>query len=81
MSEIELDEASKQQLIDKLKRYAEEELGIELGGFDARFLLDFFAEQIGCYYYNQGLADALQAMTAKLDECSELVFELEKSPP
>jgi uncharacterized protein (DUF2164 family) len=81
MSGIELDEASKQQLIARLKRYAEEELAVELGGFDAQFLLDFFAEQMGCYYYNQGLADALKAMTGKLDECSELVFELEKSPP
>jgi uncharacterized protein (DUF2164 family) len=81
MSEIELDEASKQQLIGKLKRYADEELGVDLGGFDAQFLLDFFAEQMGCYYYNQGLADALQAMSGKLDECRDLVFELEKSPP
>jgi uncharacterized protein (DUF2164 family) len=29
-----------------------DELEIEVGGFDAEFLLDFFAEQVGCFYYN-----------------------------
>jgi len=41
-------------------------------------LLDFFAEQVGCFYYNQGLADALSAIENKVQEFSDLVYELEK---
>ena len=55
-----------------------DELEIEVGGFDAEFLLDFFAEQVGCFYYNQGLADALSAIENKVQEFSDLVYELEK---
>ena len=38
----------------------------------------FFAEQVGCFYYNQGLADALSAIEYKVQEFSDLVYELEK---
>ena len=38
----------------------------------------FFAEQVGCFYYNQGLADALSAIENKVQEFLDLVCELEK---
>ena len=54
-----------------------DELEIEVGGFDAEFPLDFFAEQVGCFYYNQGLADALSAIENKIQKYLDLVYELE----
>ena len=78
MSEIRLEQKSKQELVQRLQRYMGDELEIEVGGFDAEFLLDFFAEQVGCFYYNQGLADALSAIENKVQEFSDLVCELEK---
>lgn len=81
MAQIELNPQTRQALTETLKQYLDTELGVQLGGFETQFLLDFFAEQIGCYYYNQGLADALTAMQGKLEECSELVYELEQAPP
>lgn len=80
MSAIELDPVIKEAMVKRLQSYLAEELDIELGGFDAQFLLDFFAEQLGCQYYNQGLADALNAFQTKVEECSELVYELEQAP-
>ena len=55
-----------------------DELEIEVGCFDAEFLLNFFAEQVGCFYYNQVLADALSAIENKVQEISDLVYKLEK---
>ena len=59
MSEIELDPDTKQEIVGRIQQYMLDELQLEIGGFDAQFLLDYFGEQMGCYYYNQGLADAL----------------------
>ena len=64
-----------------MKQYLQEELDIELGSFQLQFLLDFFAEQLGWHYYNKGLADALQAAEKKLEEVTELVYDLEQQEP
>ena len=80
MTEISLDDSSKQEIIDKLQDYFSNNLDRELGSFEAQFLLDFFAEEMGCVFYNQGLADAMQAMENKLAEISEVIYELEQQP-
>ncbi|MGB5445138.1 MAG: DUF2164 family protein [Psychromonas sp.] len=49
-----------------------------MGDFDAEFLLDFFTEKIGGYYYNQGLNDARALLDEKLDTITESFYELEK---
>ncbi len=77
---IELDESVKSEAVLKLQEYCAENLDRELGSFEAQFLLDFFAEQIGCFFYNKGLADALSAMEAKTQEINDLIYELEKFP-
>ena len=66
-------------MVEKMKAYFARELDQEIGGFDAEFLLDFFAEEIGVYFYNKGLNDALDAMRAKLDLIADDVgYALEK---
>ena len=78
---IELDRASREALVSRIQTYLLEELGVELGSFDVEFLLDFFAAEAGWMFYNQGLADARQALQAKIDEFSEVIYELEQRPP
>ena len=78
MSEMRLDEKSKTEIVEKVKQYFEDELNQRLGGFEAEFLLDFFAGSIGAYYYNQGLADALTAFESKSEEFNDLVYQLEQ---
>ncbi len=78
MSEIELDPDTKQEIVGRIQQYMLDELQLEIGGFDAQFLLDYFAEQVGCYYYNQGLADALKAFENKVEEFSDVIFQLEQ---
>ena len=81
MSEVQLQPAEKDEAIKQLQTYLQEELQLEIGAFDAGFLLEFFVEHIAYRYYNQGLAAALAAMSTKLEEASDMVYELELSPP
>jgi len=81
LSKIELDQTAKDEITKRLKDYLYEELNVEIGSFDAQYLLDFFSEQVGYQYYNQGLADALKAFEGKLEEFNELIYLLEKDSP
>jgi uncharacterized protein (DUF2164 family) len=58
--------------------YFREELTQEIGNFDAEFLIDFFAEEIGGFFYNRGLYDAETLISEKVLEISDLLLQLEK---
>ena len=81
MTQIELKETEKAEAIEKLKQYCDQELQLELGTFDAQFLLEFFAEQLGWSLYNQGLADAFGLMENSLEGIYEKIYELQQEPP
>jgi len=49
-----------------------------MGQFDAEFLLDFFSEEVGSYYYNRGLCDAQAYLEKKIETISEDIYQLEK---
>jgi len=72
---IEFSKEETERLTLKIQRYFDEELDQEIGQFPARFLLDFFSEEIGPYYYNRGLMDAQQVLETRL---TEAIYELEK---
>jgi len=60
----------------KVKRYLNEELQQDIGSFDAEFLVDFIAEELGPYFYNRGLSDAMSLFTEKMGELDYQVQEL-----
>ena len=68
----------KAEITGKVKMYFREELDQEIGSFDAEFLVDFFAEEIGAYFYNRGLYDAQALISTKVEEISEAIYELER---
>jgi|TARA_B110000908_G_C10241995_1_gene446615 uncharacterized protein (DUF2164 family) len=78
LAEIKLDDSVKTEVVAKLQKYFENELQQEIGSFDAEFLLDFFAKEVGGFYYNQGLADALKSFESKMEDVGELIYQLEK---
>lgn len=79
MSDITFSQEEKDILVQKIKLYFHEELDYEIGGFDAEFLLDFFKEEMGAYFYNRGVYDAQALLSNKVEELTETLFELEKS--
>ncbi|MDE2279183.1 MAG: DUF2164 domain-containing protein [Xanthomonadaceae bacterium] len=78
MPDIQFSSDEKDILVRKIKRYFAEELRQEIGGFDAEFLLAFFAGEVGAYFYNRGLYDAQAILSGKLDELGEAIYQLER---
>lgn len=78
MNEIKLSKDEKTRIVHKIKNYFNDELGQDIGGFEAEFLIEFFAKEIGPYFYNQGLSDAHSLFTEKTEEIGYLLQELEQ---
>jgi uncharacterized protein (DUF2164 family) len=78
LPKIEFPAQQKEQLIQKLQKYMSKELDVELGQFDADFLLDFISEEMGSTYYNQGLYDAQTVLTDKMDSLTDAIYQLEQ---
>jgi uncharacterized protein (DUF2164 family) len=78
MSEIEFTREERDVICRKIQLYLKEELEQEVGQFDAGFLLDFFAEEIGAYFYNRGLYDAQAILESRLENIGEAIYEIEK---
>lgn len=78
MAEIEFSAAEKDAIVPKIKHYFREELDQDIGRFDAEFLLNFFAEEVGAYFYNRGLYDAQAVLEERLQNINEAIYEIEK---
>ena len=65
---IKFSKPQQELLTQKLQHYFARELNYDLGGFDAQFLLDFIAEEIGYHFYNQGLLDAQVVLSKQVDD-------------
>jgi uncharacterized protein (DUF2164 family) len=78
MSTIDFDKDEKAVIVRKIQLYFSEELKQQIGRFDAEFLLDFFSRELGVYYYNRGLQDAQAALSARLDELQDVIYQLEQ---
>ena len=78
MTEIAFSQDQKDRMVSKIKAYFDSELNQEIGGFEAEFLMDFFAAEIGPHFYNRGLQDAQQLLTEKMGEVGYVLQELEK---
>ena len=78
MEKIEFSQAEKEAIVTKVKHYFREELDQEIGQFDAEFLLNFFAEEVGAYFYNRGLYDAQAVLEERFDGIKDAIYEIEK---
>lgn len=79
MADIKFSDEEKHAIGLKVQRYVEQEFDLEIGQFDAEFLLDFFAKEIGGFFYNRGLYDAQAILETKIEEIGESILDLEKA--
>ncbi|MEO2216674.1 DUF2164 family protein [Chromobacterium vaccinii] len=73
-----LSEQQLQQLAPQLQQYLSDQLALEIGSFDARFLLDFLADKMGRDIYNKALQDAQTALAARMETLQAAIWELER---
>lgn len=78
MKDIEFSREQKDRMVAKIKTYFSDELQQDIGGFEAEFLIDFFAKELGPVFYNRGLFDAQQVFNEKVEEASYVIQELEQ---
>lgn len=78
MSDITFSREQTSQMVQKLQKYLQAELDVEIGDFDAEFLLDFFAKELGAHFYNQGMADALRVVEEKTEDLVDTLTWLQK---
>lgn len=78
MSNISFERAIKDQMTRDLQQYMADELSIDIGQFDAEFLLDFMMSNFGSDIYNKGLDDAKAIIERKIVDVSDEIYEIEQ---
>jgi uncharacterized protein (DUF2164 family) len=78
MSDIKFSKDESDRIVSKVKKYFSDEFDQNIGSFEAEFLIDFFAKEIGPYLYNRGLSDAQNLFSEKAEEVGYLIQELEQ---
>lgn len=78
MAIINFTKAERDNIIPKIQEFVEKKLDQEIGQFDAQFLLDFFAEEIGPFFYNKGIQDAQTILHKRIEDITEAIDSLEK---
>ncbi|MDH5444458.1 MAG: DUF2164 domain-containing protein [Gammaproteobacteria bacterium] len=78
MPEIEFSKEEIETIVRKIQLYFKEELDTDIGQFDAQFLLDFFSEEVGSYFYNRGLHDAQTILEKRMEDITDAIYELQK---
>jgi len=81
MAVIEFSKEEKDQIVPLIQKYLRDEMDVDVGSFDAEFLLDFFSKEMGGFIYNRALADVHTLLETQLDSMSESLYELEKPVP
>lgn len=78
MARIEFSKDERTQMVSKLQKYFSDEMDQTLGQFEAEFLLDFIAKELGAFYYNRGLLDAQAVLAQRVELIVEAIDELEQ---
>ena len=78
MKPIKFEKDERAAIASKIQRYFVDELDSEIGAIPAELLLNFFTEEIGPFYYNQGLADAQAVMARMVDNINDEIYGLEQ---
>lgn len=78
MKPIRFEKEERSAIVARIQRYFVDELDSEIGGIPAELLLNFFSEEIGPFYYNQGLADAQAVMARMIDTINDEIYGLEQ---
>ncbi len=78
MKPIKFAKEERAEIVARIQRYFVEELDGTIGAIPAELLLDFFAERIGPFYYNQGLDDARRVLGRVVEDVEERLYALER---
>ncbi|AZB44428.1 DUF2164 domain-containing protein [Bacillus sp. FJAT-42376] len=75
---IKLKKEAKADMISKLQDYLYKEWDEEIGDLAAEIFLEYIGNELGPYFYNQGVEDARALLNEKLLDLEEEYYSLEK---
>lgn len=78
MKPIKFEKEERAEIVSRIQTYFREELDSSIGEIPAELLLNFFSEQMGAFYYNQGLADAKAVLGKVVEDVEERIYSLER---
>jgi uncharacterized protein (DUF2164 family) len=78
MKPIKFEREQRDAVVSRIRRFFEDELEQPIGVIPAEQVLMFFAEEIGPFYYNQGLSDAQAVFARTLDNANDEIYALEQ---
>ena len=78
MKTITFDKPEREAIVAKIQRYFVDELDSSIGAIPAELLMQFLSEEIGAFYYNQGLADAQTVFAKSIDDVNDRIYGLEQ---
>ncbi|WP_410983293.1 DUF2164 domain-containing protein [Bacillus cereus] len=78
MMNIKIPNEKKDELVEQIQQFFEEEDLDTIGRFQAERLIEEMIKLIGPYAYNQAIGDARKLITDKLSNIEEDLYVLEK---
>ncbi|HJL84732.1 MAG TPA: DUF2164 domain-containing protein [Candidatus Marinimicrobia bacterium] len=75
---IKLSKENKVKITQEIQEWFRENLDQEIGNLDAEFLLDFFAEKIGGFFYNEALSDVHSLINERTETLIDEIYILTK---
>ncbi|MDN6874601.1 DUF2164 domain-containing protein [Pseudomonas citronellolis] len=76
---LELDSAQRQSAARAIQRFLEERFELDLGGFEAEEVLDFFMREFGPLFYNKAILDVQAHLKDRFESIESDLWALEKS--
>ncbi|AIK36127.1 MULTISPECIES: DUF2164 domain-containing protein [Bacillus] len=78
MMNVKIPNEKKDELVEQIQRFFEEEDLDTIGRFQAERLIEEMIKLLGPYAYNQAIGDARKLITDKLSNIEEDLYVLEK---
>ena len=75
---INISRKNKDKIAQDIQEWFRENLDQEIGNLDAEFLLDYFTENFGGFYYNQALSDVHSLIAEKTEPLADRIYDLMK---
>ena len=76
---LELDGAQRQSAARAIQRFLEERFELDLGGFEAEEVLDFFMREFGPLFSNKAILDVQAHLKDRFESIESDLWALEKS--
>ena len=78
MAVTKMPKEQKDHIVRLVQEYFQEERDEEISSLQAELLVDFMMKQLGPYFYNQAIQDAIRSVNEKMVSLEDDLYSMEK---